>query len=67
MFGALAKTYAQKAGIDPANIFSVSIMPCTAKKYECTRPEMKSSGYQDVDVVLTSANWDVCSSRPGWI
>ncbi len=55
MFGALAKTYyAQKAGIDPADIFSVSIMPCTAKKYECTRPEMKSSGYQDVDVVLTS-------------
>ncbi|HWR56389.1 MAG TPA: NADH-dependent [FeFe] hydrogenase, group A6 [Negativicutes bacterium] len=55
MFGALAKTYyAQKAGVDPANIFSVSIMPCTAKKYECTRPEMFSSGYQDVDVVLTS-------------
>jgi len=55
MFGALAKTYyAEKAGIDPADIFSVSIMPCTAKKYECTRPEMKSSGYQDVDVVLTS-------------
>lgn len=55
MFGALAKTfYAQKAGIDPAKIFSVSIMPCTAKKYECTRPEMRSSGYQDVDVVLTT-------------
>jgi NADH-quinone oxidoreductase subunit G/NADP-reducing hydrogenase subunit HndD len=55
MFGALAKTYyARKAGIDPADIFSVSIMPCTAKKYECTRPEMFSSGYQDVDVVLTS-------------
>ncbi|OPZ72367.1 MAG: NADP-reducing hydrogenase subunit HndC [Firmicutes bacterium ADurb.Bin456] len=55
MFGALAKTYyAEKAGIDPADIFSVSIMPCTAKKYECTRPEMRSSGYQDVDVVLTS-------------
>lgn len=55
MFGALAKTfYAQKAGIDPSKIFSVSIMPCTAKKYECTRPEMRSSGYQDVDVVLTT-------------
>ncbi len=55
MFGALAKTYyAKKMGIDPADVFSVSIMPCTAKKYECTRPEMFSSGYQDVDVVLTT-------------
>lgn len=55
MFGALAKTYyAKKVGIDPADIVSVSIMPCTAKKYECTRPEMFSSGYQDVDVVLTT-------------
>ena len=53
--GALIKTfYAKKAGIDPAKIFSVSIMPCTAKKYECARPEMKSSGFQDVDVVLTT-------------
>jgi len=55
MFGALAKTYyPKKAGIDPADIYSVSIMPCTAKKYECTRPEMFSSGYQDVDVVLST-------------
>lgn len=55
MFGALAKTYyAERAGINPADVFSVSIMPCTAKKYECQRPEMYSSGYQDVDVVLTS-------------
>jgi len=55
MFGALAKTYyAEKIGVDPANIFSVSIMPCTAKKFECARPEMNSSGFQDVDVVLTS-------------
>lgn len=55
MFWALAKTfYAEKSGISAANIFSVSIMPCTAKKYECTRPEMRSSGYQDVDVVLTT-------------
>ncbi|MBC7341958.1 MAG: iron hydrogenase small subunit [Clostridia bacterium] len=54
MFGPLAKTYyAQKAGIDPKDMFVVSIMPCTAKKYECTRPEMFASGYQDVDVVLT--------------
>jgi iron-only hydrogenase group A len=55
MFGALAKTYyAEKKNIDPKNIVSVSIMPCTAKKFECTRPEMKSSGYQDVDYVLTT-------------
>lgn len=55
MFGALAKTYyAQKAGIDPKDIVVVSIMPCTAKKYEALRPEMKDSGYQDVDIVLTS-------------
>ena len=55
MFGALAKTYyAEKAGVDPADMFVVSIMPCTAKKFECERPEMRSSGYQDVDAVLTT-------------
>lgn len=55
MFGALAKTYyPRKAGIDPANVFVVSIMPCTAKKFEAQRPEMADSGYQDVDVVLTT-------------
>ncbi|MFU8768957.1 MAG: [FeFe] hydrogenase, group A [Desulfotignum sp.] len=55
MFGALAKTYyAQKQGIDPADIFVVSIMPCTAKKFEAARPEMRSSGHRDVDVVLTT-------------
>ena len=55
MFGALAKTYyAEKAGVDPAEMFVVSIMPCTAKKFECERPEMRSSGYQDVDAVLTT-------------
>src|SRR5690554_2195230 len=55
MFGALAKTYyAEKAGIDPANIYVVSIMPCTAKKFECQRPEMTDSGYPDVDAVLTT-------------
>ncbi|SCM81488.1 NADP-reducing hydrogenase subunit HndC [uncultured Sporomusa sp.] len=55
MFGALAKSYyPQKAGIDPANIVSVSIMPCTAKKYESARPEMNGSGYRDVDIVLTT-------------
>ena len=56
MQGALTKTYyAEKNGIDPANIFSVAIMPCTAKKYEITRDEnMYASGYQDVDLVLTT-------------
>lgn len=55
MFGALAKTYyAEKAGIDPKSIYVVSIMPCTAKKYESSREEMYSSGYRDVDVVLTT-------------
>ncbi|HEY3366608.1 MAG TPA: NADH-dependent [FeFe] hydrogenase, group A6 [Symbiobacteriaceae bacterium] len=55
MFGALAKTYyAAKAGIDPASIVVVSIMPCTAKKFEAARPEMNASGYRDVDYVLTT-------------
>ena len=55
MFGAMAKTYyAQTAGIDPKDIVVVSIMPCTAKKFECARPEMNSSGYKDVDYVLTT-------------
>jgi iron-only hydrogenase group A len=54
--GVLSKTYyADKKGIDPSKIFGVSIMPCTAKKYEITRTdEMFASGYQDIDVVLTT-------------
>ena len=55
MFGAVIKTYyAQVAGIDPKNLVAVSLMPCTAKKFECNRPEMNASGYQDVDYVLTT-------------
>ncbi|WP_227765792.1 NADH-dependent [FeFe] hydrogenase, group A6 [Zhaonella formicivorans] len=55
MFGALAKTYyAEKVGIPAENIVVVSIMPCTAKKFECQRSEMTDSGYQDVDYVLTT-------------
>lgn len=55
MLGALTKSYyAQKIGVDPKNIFVVSVMPCTAKKYEITRPEMKATGYPDVDAVLTT-------------
>ena len=54
MFGALIKTwFAKREGIDPGDICSVSVMPCTAKKFECTRPEMKDSGYQDVDISIT--------------
>ena len=55
MFGALAKTYfARRKGINPEKMVSVSIMPCTAKKFEAKRPEMRDSGYQDVDYVLTT-------------
>lgn len=55
MFGSLAKTYlAQKEGVEPARIVTVSIMPCTAKKFEKDRPEMNSSGFKDVDYVLTT-------------
>jgi len=55
MFGALVKTfYAQKIEVDPEDIVSVSVMPCTAKKYEANRPEMHASGFRDVDLVLTT-------------
>jgi len=55
MFGAMLKSYyAEKAGIDPSKIFVVSIMPCTAKKFEAQRPEMAAVGYPDVDEVLTT-------------
>lgn len=55
MFGALAKTYyAEKEGLDPKNVVVVSAMPCTAKKFECVRPEMSDSGLRDVDYVLTT-------------
>lgn len=56
MVGALAKTYfADKTGLDPAKIRVISVMPCTAKKWEIVRSEdMKSSGYQDVDVSITT-------------
>jgi iron-only hydrogenase group A len=55
MFGAVAKTYwAAKVGKKPEDIYVVSIMPCTAKKFEADRPEMNSSGVRDVDAVLTT-------------
>ncbi|MEO8233236.1 MAG: NADH-dependent [FeFe] hydrogenase, group A6 [Ignavibacteriota bacterium] len=55
MFGALIKTfYAEKKGIDPKDIVSVAVMPCSAKKFECNRPEMVDSGFKDVDFGLTT-------------
>ena len=55
MFGAVAKTYyARKIGKDPEDIFVVSVMPCTAKKFENVRPEMCDSSVRDVDFVLTT-------------
>ncbi|MFH1707901.1 MAG: NADH-dependent [FeFe] hydrogenase, group A6 [Planctomycetota bacterium] len=55
MFGAIAKTYyAGKIGKKAADMFVVSVMPCTAKKFEAQRPEMNSSGERDVDAVLTT-------------
>lgn len=55
MFGAVTKTfYAQENGIDPADIITVAVMPCSAKKFECNRPEMADSGYKDIDYGLTT-------------
>ncbi len=55
MTGALIKTYyADVSGIDPENIVSVSVMPCTAKKYEASREDMRTGGMRDVDHVLTT-------------
>lgn len=55
MFGALIKSYfAQKIGVDKENIAVVSVMPCIAKKYECSRPEMEVDGIRDVDYVITT-------------
>ena len=54
MFGAVIKTFfAEKEQIDPAEICSVSVMPCTAKKFECQRKEFHDSGHQDVDISIT--------------
>ena len=66
MFGALTKSYyAQKAGIDPKDLFVVSVMPCTAKKFEVQRPEMTATGYPDVDVSLTTRELAAMIKRAG--
>ena len=55
MFGAILKTYyAKKENIDPEKMFVVSVMPCVAKKFERTRPEMKNEGLDNVDAVITT-------------
>lgn len=55
MFGSVIKTfYAQESGINPADIVTVALMPCSAKKFECNRPEMIDSGFKDVDYGLTT-------------
>ncbi|MFH1223524.1 MAG: NADH-dependent [FeFe] hydrogenase, group A6 [Pseudomonadota bacterium] len=66
MFGVMAKTYyAKKAKIDPAKMVVVSVMPCTAKKFEAARPEMTSSGYRDVDYVLTTREFALMVQQAG--
>lgn len=55
MFGSLIKTwYADRNDLDPADMVSVALMPCAAKKFEATRPELRDRGYADVDLVLTA-------------
>ena len=55
MFGAVIKTYYAKINnIDPADVVTVALMPCSAKKFECNRPEMADSGHKDIDYGLTT-------------
>ena len=75
MFGAIIKSYfADKYNIDKEKICVVSVMPCIAKKYECSRPEMEVDGIRDVDYVITTrelarmikqANIDFCELEDG--
>jgi len=66
MFGAIVKSYyAEKAGIDPKDIFVVSIMPCTAKKFEAQRHQLGRDGVPDVDVSLTTRELAAMIKRAG--
>ena len=66
MFGAILKSYyAEKNGIDPKDMFVVSVMPCTAKKYEKERPELSVNGLQDVDAVITTRELGKLIKRAG--
>ena len=66
MFGAILKSYyCEKNGIDPKDMFVVSIMPCTAKKYEKEREELSVNGLKDVDAVLTTRELAKLIKRSG--
>ena len=66
MFGAICKTYlAEKLGIDPKDMVVVTIMPCTAKKFEKERPQMEKDGMKDVDCVLTTRELAKLIKRSG--
>ena len=66
MFGAILKNYyAQKIGVDPKDMYVVSIMPCSCKKFEKARPEMEDNGYRDVDAVLTTRELGKIIKRAG--
>ncbi len=68
MFGAIVKTYyAKKNGIDPKDIVSVSIMPCTAKKFEVGRDNQSAAGVPDVDVALTTRELARMIKRAGLV
>lgn len=68
MFGAILKTYyAEKKGLNPEDIYVVSIMPCVAKKYEKERPELVTNGLKDVDAVLTTRELAKLIKRSGII
>lgn len=66
MFGAVAKTYyADKIGVDPKDIVSVAIMPCTAKKFEVGRDDQDAAGVPDVDIALTTRELGRMIERAG--
>ncbi len=66
MFGATAKTYyAEKMGIDPKKMVVVSVMPCTAKKFEIGRPDQSAAGVPDVDIALTTRELARMINRAG--
>ncbi len=66
MFGAITKTYyAEKMGLDPKDIVVVSIIPCTAKKFEISRDDQSAAGYPDVDIALTTRELGRMIERAG--
>ena len=66
MFGAILKTYyAEKIGVDPKDMFVVSVMPCTAKKFEKERDQLQRDGIKDVDAVLTTRELGRLIKRSG--